>query len=214
MFKIIILNICLALAFIMPAKAQFLHSYGATIGLTRSTEVFNYDNSDLRQVMDYRTGFNGSLFLEFFNHEVFTWVMEAQFNQFGSKWLDANEEEIFKHRLNYGSFNNFLKVRAEGIDMNLYALAGPRIKYLISSNAGEFPNASEYSNLAFAVSGGLGMDLNFFEPTILFAEIQYIQGILGSAEMPVPIQNKGWEFRIGIKKRIERRNGYCPPVLL
>ncbi|MBA3901427.1 MAG: outer membrane beta-barrel protein, partial [Bacteroidetes bacterium] len=202
MFKIIFLNIAVAFAFILPAKAQFLHSYGATIGITRATEVFNYDNSDLRQEMGYRTGFNGSLFLEFFNHNVFTWVMEAQFNQFGSRWLGTEGEEIFKNRLNYGSFNNSLKARAEGIDMNLYVLAGPRVKYLISSNSNDFPSPHVYSDFAFAVSGGLGMDLNFFEPVILFAEVQYIQGIFGSSDVPQYTQSKGLEIRIGIKKRI------------
>jgi hypothetical protein len=205
--KTLITILFLAIASLQSARGQLLHAYGATIGLTRSTEVFNYNNPDLRQTMGYRSGFNGSLFLEFFNHPVFTWVMEAQFNQFGSRWLDADGAETFRHRLNYGSFNNFLKARAEGIDINLYAIAGPRVQYLLSANA---PDASQ---LAFSVSGGLGCDFNFFEPVILFTEVHYVQGFFGNSDV-MERQNRAFEFRIGIKKLIQKRRDDCPPVLL
>jgi hypothetical protein len=206
--KIIGTFFILLFAFSFSAKSQFLHSYGATIGVNRSSEFLESGDPDWDGLMKFRTGLNGSLFLEFFNHRVFTWVMEGQFSRMGSNYVNAAGEKYFKSRLDYLSFNNFLKARTEGIDNNLYVLAGPRVQYLAASNS------NIYKNLAFAVSGGIGMDFNFFEPVILFSELQYIHGFLNNSGIGFPINNRGFELRFGIKKRIFKGSGYCPPVLL
>ena len=190
------------------SHSQFLHAYGATIGVTRAKQIwtikpFNYHETH------YRTGFNGSLFLEFFNHDVFTWVMEAQFNQKGTRFTDADNVLLSKSRANYACFNNFLKARTEGIDINLYILGGPRIEYLISGN-GPLP----YNQLHFSVSGGLGCDFNYLEPIILFTELHYNPDITHS--VAESMKHRAFELKIGIKKKINtaRFNDPCPPVFL
>ncbi|MDQ3192619.1 MAG: hypothetical protein M3Q58_13585 [Bacteroidota bacterium] len=197
---------------VSESQAQFLHSYGATIGLTRATQKGWLSPLDTPQNMKYRTGFNGSLFLEFFNHDVFTWVMEAQYNQKGARWVNEFDDVVFKHRTNYGSFNNFLKARAEGIDINLYVLAGPRIEYLISQNA---PLA--FNQLHFSVSGGVGCDFNYWDPIILFTEVHYNPDLTTAANLGrETIRNRAFELRIGIKKKVGggRYRDDCPPVYL
>jgi hypothetical protein len=203
MKKIILL---LPLLFVLPVKAQFLNSYGMTLGMTRAKQQWAQNQLPLPEKTRHRTGFNGSFLLEFFSHDVFTWVSELQFNQKGGRFLNANNDVYFKGRSNYASFNNYLKARTEGIDMNMYILAGPRINYMISSNV---PGGMPFG---LSAAGGIGFDLTYWEPTIFFAEVLYGHDILPAHPSPPSnVYNKGWEFRIGIKKRIERR-GYCPPA--
>ncbi|HET6245697.1 MAG: outer membrane beta-barrel protein [Bacteroidetes bacterium] len=211
--KKIILLFVLFVGVCFGSQAQFLHAYGATLGITRATEIGWLSASDTPQKMKYRTGFNGSLFLEFFNHDVFTWVMEAQYNQKGVRMLDEFGNVDFKHRTNYGSFNNFLKARAEGIDINLYVLAGPRIEYLISQNS-----TLPFNQLHFSISGGVGCDFNYWEPIIFFTEVHFNPDITPSANVGrgQTIRNRALELRIGIKKKIQsgRNRDVCPPVFL
>jgi hypothetical protein len=197
------------IASLQNVKGQFLHAYGATVGFTLANQTWNFDDAETRFSMRNRFGLNGSLFLEFFNHDVFTWVMEGQFNQLGARWVVSpdNRNVDYKHRLNYLSFNNFLKARTEGIDANLYVLAGPRVMYQLSSNAPDF------RQLSFAVSGGIGMDYTYLDPVIFFVETQYIYGIFSAAEN-VAVRNRAFEFKIGIKKLFGGSSDYCPPVLL
>lgn len=210
--KYILLLFLLIVIFSLKSQGQLLHSYGATIGITRATQTGWLSPVDIPQKMKYLTGFNGSLFLEFFNHEVFTWVMEAQYNQKGARWVDEFNNVYFKNRTNYGSFNNFLKARAEGIDINLYALAGPRIEYLISQNS-----PVPFNKLHFSISGGVGCDFNYLDPIILFTEVHYNPDLTPSADLSrETIRNRAFELRVGIKKKIEnwRSRDACPPVYL
>lgn len=142
----------LALLVISDGNAQFVQGYGFTIGLTRATQKWNYP--DASEKMKFRNGFNTSIFGEFLSHDIYSWISELQYNQKGAKITDTG----FKSRTNYISWNNFLKMRSEGYDMNLYFLLGPRVEYLFSGNSPGF------NMLHFSASAGIGAEFNYIDP--------------------------------------------------
>ena len=185
--------------------------WGITIGGTRATQKWYYQLPDVTEKMKYRNGFNGSLFGEFLTHDIFSWISELQYNQKGAKvtFLDGIP---FNSRTNYLSFNNFLKMRAEGYDINLYFLAGPRIEYLLSTNG-----PINFNKLHFSASAGVGCDFNFLDPWILFTELHYNPDITKSYKSSgIGIRNTAWELKIGIKRNLNssRKFEECPPALL
>ena len=192
-------------------KEPFVVGYGVTIGGTRATQKWDYQLQDVSEKMKYRNGFNGSIFGEFLSHDIFSWISELQYNQKGAKvtFLDSTQ---FKSRTNYLSFNNFLKMRSEGYDINLYFLFGPRIEYLVSSNG-----PVNFNKLHLSASAGVGCDFNFLDPWILFTELHYNPDITKSYSSPgIDIKNRAWELKIGIKRNLKssRHLEECPPVFL
>ena len=199
------------LLFFFKVKAQFLSGYGISIGGTRSTQLWNTNTSDKTDMMKYRFGLNGSVFLEMLSDPNIKWISEFQFNQKGAKEIPYNSE-ILSSRTNYISFNNFLKYRLEGYDFSPYVLAGPRLEYLLNANG-----PLDYSKFHAGISFGLGSEFNFKDPWILFTEFHFNPDIGKSFHSEVlDVKNRAYELRVGVKYNLLNDKDFdvCPPVHL
>jgi len=201
---------------------QALNSYGFTIGLTRSTE--KWDSTDYSQKMKFRSGFNGSFFLEYYYHNRFTWRTELEYNLKGAKLLDSNTV-VGKSRTKYVCWNNYLRIRHEMYDYTPYILIGPRVEYLLAAigTPANLPpkNYEDYNGILkqfhFSAAVGGGCEYNIYDPWILFAELYYNPDVTNSyTQNNFHIKNRAWELKVGIKKKLNSMRDFekCPPVYL
>jgi hypothetical protein len=187
--------------------AQFLSAYGLTLGGTRSTQIWNDKIIDHTDKMKFRSGINGSLFLEFFRNSSIRWISEIQYNQKGAK-LPNEDGSIDKSRTSYLCFNNFLKYLMEGYAYSPYILIGPRLEYLVADN-GPVP----FGLLHVTGSMGLGTEFNFKDPWIWFSEFHFNPGISKSYKSdPLEIKNRAYELRVGFKYNLGSMKNFdlCP----
>jgi len=178
------------------AHAQFINSFGAMVGVTYARQKWwindTTDNTLLAEEKHkYLLRYNGCLFIEFFQHNVFRWRTEFQYNQKGTKLDTAN----YKLKQNYICWNNFLIIRfPETYWGTPYLLGGPRVEYLHKDNFGDF------EKLHFSWSAGLGWEFITFGQLKPIAELHYNPDINPAYKQgPLTIKNRVWELRAGVK---------------
>lgn len=194
----------------LNASAQ-LKYIGLTGGATFAKQKWQIKAIDEKQKMKNLFGFNGSLYTEWGLHDVFSWVIEAQYNQKGGKINpDAPLTPQQNIRSTFFSINNYAKLRSEGIDGAPYVLFGPKAEYLFSHNG---PVA--YNKLSISAGVGAGYELYIFDPWVPFFEVIFNPPITNAYnDAAFKVKNKAVEIRIGIKykrKSISRFDD-CPPV--
>ena len=163
-------------------------------------------------------GFNGSLRGEFIDNDNIRWVTEFQFNQKGCK--DKTEDTlgnatIFRNRLNYICWNNFVKFQYETFDGFPYILLGPRVEYTLTQATTSPLIASSFGKFNFSWSVGAGFEkivYSYFKP---FIEVHYNPDTFfyyAYKTTSLDIRNRAWELRIGL---IYRPGGHdsCPAVV-
>ena len=188
------------------SNAQFVSGIGATGGITYAREKWSYTNPLRIEKKNFLLGFNGSLFVEFFQHDYLRWVSELQYNQKGT--IEQLNSGDVKDRLQYLSFNNFLKARYELLDVIPYVLIGPRVEYLLSASP-----QTDFNKIHVGVSVGAGAELVAYSNFKFFAEMHYNSDILNAYNKnSLSIKNTAFELRIGLKYAIKKRRESCPPV--
>ncbi len=187
--------------------AQGIQGVGITIGGTRSNQKWNYQVPDIKVKQKYINGFNGSFFLEYLNNDYIRLITEIQFNQKGTKDNQVTNKGA-KYRLNYFSFNNFLKIRQEGYDYTPYFLIGPRLEYLFTSN-----HILPMRPLHVSMSMGAGCEFMFWSPWVPFIELNFNPDLMKAYTVPtLDIKNKAFELRAGFKYVIGPAHN-CPKAM-
>jgi hypothetical protein len=193
------------------AYTQFLSAYGVAGGITYGKE-FWYNSGGIGEGRILR--YNGAILAEFFHHPVYRWRVEVMYNQMGGA-LAAGEVLT-----NYLSLNNYLKIQKDCNWFLPYILIGPRIEYLLDAS-GPYPETiSNFNVLHITAAAGIGAEViwdynpvpfieAFYHIDIMHTENNYVYGpiLLGS------IDYRGYEFRIGVKWKIENKLNKCPRVI-
>lgn len=210
MKKIVLSGFFFAIA--LQCSAQFLNSIGITAGVSTGNQKFHFKEPISIDRKKYIFGGNGSVFAEFFSHDYVRWVTEIQFNQKGSK-DEINDTTILKNRLNYISWNNYLKLRYEMYAIIPYFMVGPRLNYNISQKT-QSPEITEKFlplNLSIAVGGGVELvTYGNFKP---FVEAFYNPDVMPAYISPnLHIPNKNFELRVGLKMEFGSRASCNTPV--
>ncbi|MCW3072709.1 MAG: hypothetical protein JWO44_2599 [Bacteroidetes bacterium] len=203
-----ILLIAIVLLFALQGNAQFLNGLGITVGATAANQKFKYHEPLSISRKSYIFGFNASVFLECLSHDNVRWVTEIQFNQKGS--VDNQPGASYANRLQYLSWNNYLKFRYEMYRIIPYVLVGPRLEYTFSQGTSSPAITGPF--LPLHVSGAVGGGLEFvsFTNFKFFVEGFYNPDIMPAYVAPaLHINNKDFELRVGLKYEFAGRKESC-----
>ena len=195
---------------------QFFQGIGITAGVTKAKQKWFLTYPDAsKEIIKKKNiiGFNGSLRAEFINSDYIRWVTEFQFNQKGCR--DKTDTATFRNRLNYISWNNFLKLQYETFDGFPYLLLGPRVEYTFTQATKSPAITGAFNKFNFSWGAAIGFEkivYSYFKP---FIELHYNPDTpfyYAYNTNPLDIRNRAWELRIGI---IYRPGGHdsCPTVV-
>lgn len=206
MKKIILFSV--TILFFVQAKAQFVNSIGITAGVSAGNQKFYFYDPLAISRKKYIFGFNASIFGEFFSHDHARWVTEIQYNQKGS--IDKQPEGNYGNKLQYLSWNNYLKLRYEMYNIIPYILVGPRLDYnLIQSTSSP---AITGSFLPIHLSAGFGAGMEF----ISYTNFKFlVEGFYNPDMMPayvrpgMHLKNNNIELRIGLKYEFADKKESC-----
>lgn len=194
--------------FVLQSKAQFVNSIGITAGVSTGNQKFYFRDPITISRKKYIVGFNASIFGEFFSHDYARWVTEIQYNQKGS--IDKQPEGNYPNRLQYLSWNNYLKLRYEMYNIIPYIMFGPRLDYnLIQSTTSP---AITGPFLPLHVSGAFGGGVEFvsYSNFKFLVEAFYNPDMMPAYISPaVHAKNKNIELRIGVKYQFGDRQESC-----
>ncbi len=196
-------------------SAFMLMGWGVTGGATLCTQTWNFDTEEFNNTKNYRLGWNGSLFAEMMNKTYWRWVTELQYNQKGAiDELPTGEK--FNNRIDYISFNNFIKIREEEYSITPYLIAGPRLEYRLATSPQNNPDIiNNFKLLHLSFSVGAGVEFMRWRPWIPFIEFQFNPDITNAyrnaALDDLQIRHRAFELRIGLKYALQRGEK-CPPA--
>ena len=208
-------------------KAQLISGVGISGGITYAKEKLNYTYTGLIGKPGYVPGINGDFFVEFFQNDYVRFVSELQFNQKGTIEHRSSHAGLqylsdVKDRLNYLSFNNYLKIRYELLTIIPYFLVGPRVEYLLSSNRqistdhihfNDPAPLKDFKQIHFSIAVGGGIELVSYSEFKFFTEFYYNPDIsFARLNDNYTITNTSFELRIGLKYTVEKAKQTCPRV--
>jgi hypothetical protein len=198
MRKFILITLLGLISFL--GNAQFLNSIGITAGVSYSNEKFMFRDPSEVLKKKYRFGGNGSIFAEFFSHDYVRWVSEIQYNQKGCK--DKRADTIYKNRLHYICWNNYLKLRYEMYRIVPYILIGPRLEYNLKQQIQSPEVTTSFLKLHVTPAVGAGIEFVSYGQIKFFVEGFYnpdhpLQDAYILPELH--IRNINLELRVGLK---------------
>jgi hypothetical protein len=215
--RLVLFSILLLCAF-HPAfsqKGPLVNSIGVMGGLTFSKQKWKFENPETKEKKDFRMGFNGSIFAEWFNHDYYRMITEIHYNQKGAK--DVLDSGTYKNGLDYVSANFFFKIRQELYSITPYAIIGPRVEVLVARKpAGGYPFTAvinDFKTVHLTYSYGLGFEYILLEPFIFLLEAQYNPDLTNSyKDDNLKIRHKAIELKLGFKYQLVRsKKAKCPP---
>lgn len=202
---IVVLSLLLAAPSLQAQRRtdkKFVRALGFTVGGTAARQKWFWDaEPDFTEKKKWILGFNGSIFLEMLPYRHFRWVMEFQFNQKGC--IEKTDTAKFRNRLNYISFNNYLKIRLdETYHGTPYFLIGPRLDYMITQKLQSPALTPEFKKIHFSLAMGPGFEFVAFSPWKIFAELLYDFDLNRAYDtVPLDAKNRDWELRVGLLYR-------------
>ena len=192
----------------LQIHAQFLNSMAVTLGATAANQKFKFHDPLSISRKGYVFGFNASVFLEMLSHDNVRWVSEIQYNQKGS--VDKQPEATYGNKLQYLSWNNYLKVRYEMYNIIPYVLVGPRLEYTLAQASSSPAIAGSYLPLHVSLAAGAGLELVSYTNFKVFVEGFYVPDIMPAyISAPVHVNNTDFELRIGLKYEFAGRKESC-----
>lgn len=191
----------------VETNAQILSAWGITGGISYCNQKYRYKQPDALEKKKYLLGYNGSLFLEISSKDHVRWVMEGQYNQKGA--IDKKGGD-YKNRLQYVSFNNYIKIRKEFISVIPYILIGPRIDFLVGQNTMAPPITDLFSPLHISLAFGVGNEIVSYGNVSFISEFFYNPDILDAYEtFPLYIKHTNFELRVGLRFFLGGKGAVC-----
>lgn len=190
------------------ANAQFVNGLGFMPGVTFSNQKLTDAAADTTSAKKYVLGFSGTFFMEFFEHKYLRWQSELQYSQKGAKQEFPNGD--LTNKLQYASWNNYLKVRYEMLRIIPFVLVGARLEYKLAQDIEllEFTDKFEALHGSFAVGGGVEF--------VSFGNIKFIADVIYNPDFtnayssgPFTAKNNNFEARLGLKYQFKRASGAC-----
>ena len=202
--KKFVLSILLVLTF-LGGRAQFLNSIGITGGVSYSNQKFFFRDPSEVVKKKYKWGFNGSVFAEFFSHDYVRWVSEIQYNQKGSKdkrtYTDPDTTITYRNKLQYLTWNNYLKIRYELFSVIPYVLIGPRLEYNLTQRMQSPEETGRFLKLHVSPAVGAGVEFVSYGQIKFFVESFFNPDLIHDSYIrpELHIRNKNIELRVGLK---------------
>lgn len=190
---------------LLGGKAQFLNSIGITGGVSYSNQKFFFRDPSEVLKKKYKWGFNGSVFAEFFSHDYVRWVSEIQYNQKGSDdkrtETDPDTTYTLRNRLQYLTWNNYLKVRYELFSIIPYVLIGPRLEYNLTQRMQSPEVTGKFLKLHVSPAVGAGVEFVSYGQIKFFVEGFFNPDLIHDSYVTpeLHIRNKNIELRVGLK---------------
>ncbi len=194
--------------FFVQAKAQFVNSIGVTVGVSAGNQKFYFYEPVAISRKKYIVGFNASVFGEFFSHDYARWVTEIQYDQKGS--IDKQPNQNYPNKLQYLSWNNYLKLRYEMYSVIPYIMIGPKLEYNLVQSTTSPAIAAPF--LPIHVSGAFGGGVEFVSYTNFkfLVEAFYNPDMMPAEVQPgLHIKNKNIELRVGLKYEFGGKKESC-----
>jgi len=192
----------------LGSSAQYVNSIGITGGLSLGNEKFYLSDPLSISKKKYVLGYNGSIFVEFFNGDYARWVSEIQYNQKGSK--DKQSEGNYSNKLNYICWNNYLKLRYELYRIIPYVLFGPRLEYNITQKTSSPAITGKFNPFQLSFAVGSGIEFISYGNVKFFTEAFYNPDLLMAYNSSqLKIKNKNIEIRIGLKYQFGNKKETC-----
>lgn len=191
------------------SNAQFLNSIAITAGGSLGNQKFYFQDPVSISKKKYVLGMNASVFAEFFSGDYARWVSEIQYNQKGSR--DKQPEGNYINKLEYISWNNYLKLRYEMYRIIPYILIGPRLEYDLSQRTSSPVIIGKFLPLHVSAAVGAGVEFVSYGNFKFFTEAFYNPDIIMPAYLKdnLDIRNKNIELRIGLKYQFGGRKETC-----
>ncbi|MBA3705274.1 MAG: hypothetical protein H0W84_05070 [Bacteroidetes bacterium] len=210
MRKIFVLFIFLIVG--LQSEAQFLNGIGITAGVSAANQKFYFYEPNIISRKKYVFGYNASFFAEFFSHDYARWVSEIQYNQKGS--LDKQPPDLkYRNRLQYISWNNYLKLRYEMYSIIPYILLGPRLDYNLTQRTTSPVITSKFLKLHLSGAVGAGLEFVSFTNFKFLVEGFYNPDLMPAYVRPgLHIKNNNFELRVGLKYEFGSRLSCNTPV--
>src|ERR1035437_6805931 len=191
-------NIIFFLCLTINVSAQFVNSIGLTAGVTYGNERWKDKVLADSEKKNYLLGYNASLQAEFFSGDFLRWVSEFQFNQKGS--IDKEPAGKYTTKMDYGCFNNYLKIRKELLRIIPYVLIGPRIEYKIDGGSARPRVPGAFIPLHVSLAAGVGVEFVAYGPFKFFVEGFYNPDLTKAySTSKMDITNNAFELRLGVK---------------
>lgn len=192
----------------LQSKAQFLNSIALTGGVSYGNQKFYFYDPAAISKKKYALGYNASFFAECFSNDYARWVTEIQYNQKGS--IDKQPDAKYANKLQYLSWNNYLKIRYELFSIIPYVLAGPRLDYDLTQATSSPAITGKFLPLHVSAAVGGGIEfVNYYNFKF------FIEGFFNPDAMPAYVQpalhikNKNLELRVGVKYEFVARKERC-----
>ncbi len=193
---------------IFQSNSQIINGFGITAGATLANQKFISKSPLAIDNKNYLLGYNGSFFIEYFYHDYFRWVTEVQYNQKGS--TDQQTSGKYINKLQYASWNNYLKIRYEMYAIIPYILIGPKLEYNISQDITSSGITNTFLPLHMSAVGGVGVEFVSYWDLKIFIEALYNPDVMPAYQTKsMSIFNKDFEVRMGLKYQIIGRVGAC-----
>jgi hypothetical protein len=213
--KIILIITFFALTSNQVIFSQFITGFGIKAGLTYSNAKLSYTSGNPETA--YHVGFNGSLFAEFINNNLFNLQINAGYDKRGYRDILIRTDEFGNEigtdymgwGLQYVSVGVLAKLKFSGLNFTPYLLAGPNVDFY----AGYTYNLPDYmiqtgfySNILenlkkvnYSFSLGTGIIFNKLLPYKTFVEFSYLPPINTSINNSyVKIKEYSFNLKLGI----------------
>jgi hypothetical protein len=189
-------------------SAQLINGYALTGGVSYGNQKFVFSNPAAVERKKYLLGYNGSFFIEWSNRDYVRWVTEFQYNEKGS--IDKQDTAKYTNKLQYGCFNNYLKLRYELISFIPYLLIGPRVDFVASQGTSSPVITDKFKPVHVSLAAGGGIEFISYGDLKFFMELFYNPDIDKAYKLStLSIFNKNFEFRIGLKYVTGDRKNRC-----
>ena len=206
MKKLSILIIILLLA--ISSEAQVLRSVGIKLGFTLSSQDWKYSNlsSISSWNPDSKLGFNGGLFAEFLNDNIFTIVTELNFLEKGAEYEmpvttadnpdGTGQTILWNASLTYLNFSLLGKARYDMGAITPYLIAGPYLD--IELNKSDELSYQDADKNRLGLKAGIGSEINIL-PVKLIVEFvyQYDFDSFNKTEL-LEITSQAFDIRVGV----------------
>jgi hypothetical protein len=202
--------------FISAGFAQFVSGVGFFAGGMGSRHKYKDGNDPERfgshkGKLLYRLC--GGVVGDFFPGDYVKWRSEFEYNMQGSRELVTVDgaEKKYKNKLDYISWNNFMKVQTEIFAGFPYVLAGGRVEYLFKNKPQVYEAVmNDLGKFHFSWDVGAGFEFMAYGPARLFAEYHYHSDIIPLYKKDnVKVNNLTHELRVGVMFRFSKKGESC-----
>jgi opacity protein-like surface antigen len=201
---------------ILHCHAQFVNGIGLFGAGMASRHKYKDENSPERlgsHKSKYLLRPAGGIVADFGRGDYGKWRTEFEYNTMGAKEISSTDgaEKKFRNKLDYISWNNFLKVQTETYSGYPYILLGARCQYLFKNKPEIYQSVlNQAKKFHFSWDVGAGFEFMAYGPVRFFTEYHLVNDLpsLYNKEK-LKVRNLTHELRIGLMYKFRKKTDNC-----